>query len=53
MEQRKCKLPEAILVRCFDVRVLLERLCGEQKLELGNRALTISLAVCLANLQKV
>ncbi len=35
MEQRKVKLADAVLVCCTDVRVLLERLCGEKKLELG------------------
>ncbi len=35
MEQGKRKLFEAVLVYCTDVRVLLERLCGEMKLEFG------------------
>ncbi len=32
--RRKRELPEAVLVHCNDVYVLLERLCGEKKLEL-------------------
>ncbi len=35
MAPRKCKLSEADLVHCRDVRVLLENLCGEKKTELG------------------
>ncbi len=35
MEHGKLKLSETALVHCTDVRVLLERLCGETKLEFG------------------
>ncbi len=35
MEQEMHKLSEMVLVHCTDVRVLLERLCGETKLEFG------------------
>ncbi len=35
MEQGKRKLSETVLVHCTDVRVLLEILCGETKLEFG------------------
>ncbi len=35
MEQGKRKLSETVLVHSTDVRVLLERLCGETKLEFG------------------
>ncbi len=35
MTQGKRKLSETVLVRCTDVSVLLERLCGETKLEFG------------------
>ncbi len=35
MKQGKRKLSVTVLVHCTDVRVLLERLCGETKLEFG------------------
>ncbi len=35
MEQGKLKPSETVLVHCTDVRVLLERIFGETKLEFG------------------
>ncbi len=35
MDQEKRKLSETVLVHSPDVHVLLERLCGETKLEFG------------------
>ncbi len=35
MEQKKRQLSQTVLVHCTGVRVLIEKLCGERKLNLG------------------